>query len=723
MSPRGQKSKATAGRKTRKDGWAGLTWDDLDRWAGPRSVARGRSYELQGRVGDLAVGDDGRLLATVRGGERYVVTVWFVGATKKSPTKIESQCTCPVRYDCKHAVATVAAYLQALADKTAVPKAAPDDPRWKKLARAEEEYDDDLDEWDDDEDSDDDSDEWGDDDEIEDEVEEAKAPPPRKERSRPRTAADWERKIREMVCGKSREELAELVLSLIGRFPELNEEFRERIALSEGDVKRLVGQARRELQAITSEPAWQNRWTDEGNTPDYSRLKHRLERLLELGHADAVVELGRELISSAVRQVEESHDEGETAMEVADCMTVVFNAVAKSSLPAPKKLLFAIDASLADHYDIVGESVGKILDAKWSTDDWSAVADKLAARLKAEGGRADDDAGDDFSRNYRRDNLTDWLTTALENAKRQGEIRAIYEAEAARTGSYERLVRFLIEQRQVDDAARWAREGIEKTRAKLPGIAGSLAQLLCDVAARRKRWDVVAAHAAVDFLDHPSQRGFEELMAKAKKAKCEEQVRKAALRFLETGDSPVKIVQSKKEGAAVRVDSSWPLPVPDYLAPLLADDSRVYRKTGPHYDVLLDMAITAKRPDDVLHWYDKMTAGQKDASLAWGRYGANAGAANRVAEAVAKSHPERALEIYRRGLDGALPHANMASYESATVYLRKMRPIMDALGRKQEWSDLLVGIREKYRNRPRFMELLDNLEGRTILAAKKVRRR
>jgi hypothetical protein len=28
---------------------------------------------------------------------------------------------------------------------------------------------------------------------------------------------------------------------------------------------------------------------------------------------------------------------------------------------------------------------------------------------------------------------------------------------------------------------------------------------------------------------------------------------------------------------------------------------------------------------------------------------------------------------------------------------------------------LLADIREKYRNRPRFMELLDKLEGRTIL--------
>ncbi len=31
----------------------------------------------------------------------------------------------------------------------------------------------------------------------------------------------------------------------------------------------------------------------EGTIPDFSRVHHRFERLLELGHADVVVSLGR----------------------------------------------------------------------------------------------------------------------------------------------------------------------------------------------------------------------------------------------------------------------------------------------------------------------------------------------------------------------------------------------------------------------------------------------
>lgn len=47
--------------------WASLTWEDVNSWAGSRSASRGRTYQRQGRVADLAVTEDGKLLATVMG--------------------------------------------------------------------------------------------------------------------------------------------------------------------------------------------------------------------------------------------------------------------------------------------------------------------------------------------------------------------------------------------------------------------------------------------------------------------------------------------------------------------------------------------------------------------------------------------------------------------------------------------------------------------------------
>ncbi len=661
-------------------------------------------------------------MATVQGRKHYVVSVWLVRG-RRHDGPLQSTCTCPVGYDgCKHAVAVVAEYLGALAEERSVPRADPDDPRWARLQDDEDGLEtEDLD------------DEWGADEdwEVEDGEEEhrpaarpgKKAAKTAKPKTPRRTRAQWDEKIRQFIRAKDREELAELVCSFVERFAELREELKERIALGEGDVDRLVTQARHELRELTAEIGWQNRWQGEGHTPDYSRLRHRLERLLELGHADAVVELGRDLLPRAMAQVAESHDEGETAMAVSECMPVLFDAVMKSALSGPEKILFAIDACLKDDYDVVGDAAGKVLDAKWSRDDWSAVADQLQGRLQQMAAKADDP----WSHNYRRERIGDWLLDALENAGRGDELLNVLETEARATNSYQRLVEHLIQQRQYDDAERWAREGIERTCQKLPGIASALAGLLCELARRRRRWDVVAAHAACQFFSTPGKSTFAELVTQAAKAKCEEQVRAAALQFLETGKPPIqcatagKTKKGKAAKRAIRVDPAWPLPLPDYLVPLFEQNQARHALAGPHYNVLLDMAIAARKPDEVLHWYDRMQTGRGRSAGPWGGYWH--GDAERVAAAVVKSHPQRALEIYQQQLEGHLPHANMSAYQAAADCLRKMRPILKSLGREVEWSALLTEIRNKYGNRPRFMEILDRLTGRTILEEGKSRRK
>ena len=157
MKRRAAKKRASSkAQKAGKD-WASLTWDDLDRWAGPRSVSRGRSYQRQGRVQDLAIAEDGRLLATVEGGDRYFVSVWLLGKPKRGEV-LDSHCTCPVGYSgCKHAVAVVADYLESLANETAVPTADPEDRRWSKLDGSDADYE--SDELDDDWEADDDEEE------------------------------------------------------------------------------------------------------------------------------------------------------------------------------------------------------------------------------------------------------------------------------------------------------------------------------------------------------------------------------------------------------------------------------------------------------------------------------------------------------------------------------------------------------------------------------------
>lgn len=193
-------------------------------------------------------------------------------------------------------------------------------------------------------------------------------------------------------------------------------------------------------------------------------------------------------------------------------------------------------------------------------------------------------------------------------AGRGDEVFAIYEKEARATGSYERLIKLLIEQKRYDDAERWVTEGIATTAGKLPGLASNLASQLCELARSRKQWDLVAAHTAYQFFDRPSRETFGPLLAAADRAGCKEPVRRLAQHFLETGISPIQVAAAKKGEAKIQISQDWPLPVPEHLIPLLRSEASIRRIPAPHFHVLIDTAAVDKRPDDVLQWYDKMCA-------------------------------------------------------------------------------------------------------------------
>jgi uncharacterized Zn finger protein len=693
-------------KQIQKNVWAALSWDDLTNWAGTRSVSRGRAYQNQGRVDDLAVSEDGWLLASVTGGDRYAVTVWCDPERKKGGA-LYSRCTCPVGADgCKHAVAVVAEYLKLLGEDAEIPAADPDDERWAMLSGEDNEADDD------DFGADDFETDSGEGRDYEEKHQPRRAHSPG---AGSRAQLGTDEKIRKHIDAKSREELVALVWSLTGRFPELREEFRDRIALGEGDVDRLVTQTRQELKRVASESGWRNSWTGEGHTPDYSRLKHRVERLLELGHPDGVVRLGPEIMALGMEQIGQSNDEGETAEALGKCMPVIFQAVATSSLPPARKLLFVIDAHLRDDYGVMDNVEDVVLEMPVEQTAWSEVADLLAQRLKTPVKE-----GDPFHRRYQRDRISHWLIDALKKAGRESEVLAVCEREARATDSYERLVKLLVDEKRYDDAERWAVEGIEKTASKLPGIAANLGKLMGEAARHRRQWEIVAAHAAWEFFERPGRDKFQELMTAAAKAGFQEAVCSFALGFLETGVSPFFAVLHKGS-RELEVRKDWPLPVPAYLLPLFRDAAASHTSDRPHYDVLIDMAIADQRHDDVLRWYDAMRASQKQ-QRGFSSWMGGSDYADRVAAAVADSHPDRTLEIYRQRVDENLQRAHVSAYEAVAAYLRKMRPVLQSLHREAELTQTLAEIRLRHRNRPRFMEILDKLDSRPILQQRQARR-
>jgi uncharacterized Zn finger protein len=131
--------------------------------------------------------------------------------------------------------------------------------------------------------------------------------------------------------------------------------------------------------------------------------------------------------------------------------------------------------------------------------------------------------------------------------------------------------------------------------------------------------------------------------------------------------------------------------------------------------VLIDLAIAHDDPAGALRWHDAFLADATHAKpdLAWESPDAYA---DRVAEAVSRSHPHRALDIYRRRIEQHLKHASAREYELVADYLRKVRPILVAIGCESDWDHLLTDIRTRFKNRPRLMETLDRLDARPITA-------
>ncbi|HET7399145.1 MAG TPA: DEAD/DEAH box helicase [Intrasporangium sp.] len=124
-------------------GWlAWLTDDELESELGVDTVERGAAYHRSRAVSSLTVGRDGRvLLASVRGsrGRSYqtVVTARDVGAGEADGDLFgdedgelawAGQCSCPMRFDCKHVVAVILAARSRLAGG-----GRPATPAWEAL--------------------------------------------------------------------------------------------------------------------------------------------------------------------------------------------------------------------------------------------------------------------------------------------------------------------------------------------------------------------------------------------------------------------------------------------------------------------------------------------------------------------------------------------------------------------------------------------------------------
>lgn len=666
-------------------GFEDLTWEDLSLWADTKILGRGKSYKQQ--VTDIGRTSDGGIIAWVHGTKKYVTLV-----KRESSGTISAVCSCPYDWSpCKHSVALVLAYLDSLKNKQDVPLVSKIDKRLQLVSDLKGRgVSDGI--WE------------GDDEDFNADCDESRQGVPCKHGTSARRSPSVRTRktkqtniVRQRIESMGKAELVEFVLDLVKKYPEIGGKIEEEEALKDGRINKIVRSIREEIEALASEPAWANYWSGASSIPDYSRVRERLQALLDSGHADAVVQLGKDLWDLGNQQIGESDDEGETGEEIASCMEVVLQSVTRSSLAPRDQILYIIDAYLSDEYGLLDGSesfFGEFTDKQ----SWSEVADSLLARLE-EMPRVH--MKTDFSKSYRRKCIMHWAIDALGRSGRRNEIIPLVESEAPITQCYGNLVDHLLSAKRVTEAKAVAVKGFLENIKSLSGIAWDLAAKLISIAEKEKELPLVAAYRSLEFFDRPSLDSYRKLRKAAEAAGHWPAVREAAIRFLETGARPDLPSTDARKHVKSKVTEPWPLPRTEITAAC----AKTTRQDFPHTTTLIRIAIDEKDSDEVIRRYN-LTKNSRFSDVYL---------CTEVAEAVKQSHPDASLEIWKKLAEDQIRLVKPAAYEVAAGYLRKMRDIYRKTQRLDEWEELIRDIRSVHKPKRSLMQILDTLESKRIV--------
>lgn len=461
--------------------------------------------------------------------------------------------------------------------------------------------------------------------------------------------------------------------------------------MDKGQIDKLVRSVRMQIHNLTDEPAWYDSWNEDGYIPDFRPLLDKLQGLVNKGFADAVLKLGEELWTRGMRQVAESHDEGDTAQGIAECLEIVLQALTASSLTPAEQLQWVIDRLFEDDYDLLASGEKFLQKPSFLPEHWQIVAENLEKHLQSfpkSSSRVRLDG-------YRRTALVNRLIDAYTRSGAKDKVIPLLEKEAHTCRNYAQLVDALLASGEREKAHQWCLSGYARTIEDSPGITSDLQQRLRKMAEQDQRHDLAAAYRAQDFFAYPGLENYQHLHKASQKAGHWPAVREAVLGYLQAGKRP-DIQAAKNVG-------SWPLPEPQ-VVPSRKKQER-WPEKFPCLDLLIEIAIAEKRTEDLITLYEQYRKTKR-----WGWETDKA-----VAKAVANSHPQLALAIWLAIAESLIAQVKPKSYEEAAVYLRLMHKVYTSEKRLADWQALIARLRQQHKAKRRLMEVLDGLGGKKLV--------
>ena len=651
-----------------------FTWNDLDAWVGSKTLVRGRQYQREHRVGDLARTRGGELVAWVSRSERYATAITANGGN------LRSWCTCPVGTSCKHAVAVVLEYLESLKNDVPVRTLTDNDPRLLTFARS---------------------------------IPGSKAGLPFAKASEQKTLSETsdngespcdlfaEEVLHAYFNGLPKEDLVVLLDELCRKYPDIGQDINAKNTLASADPEAILESLRAEIDALTIEPGRGGPWNRRSAVPDYSSMNDRMEVLLSSGLADEVLRCGMDLFRSATAEIDEMGEEGEdgeesenVVFEVSECMKTVFLALDRSTLPVHERMMYVADIESGDSYCLRPRD-HVFWNGPFTENDWSRFADLLITRLEADQSGGDMNEKSPF---YAREDFIRKLLSALDAANRSEDAIRICTGAAAKPGYTTSLVRYLIRLKRWEEARQWIGREIRQVHGHY-GKEGELRSLLRELWEQEGDWLHIAGMRAEEFLSLPSIHGYRELKTSSERAGAWSQVNESVSEFLVLDKKPGSYISQSGNGERIM----GILPRSGVIS--LKPERRI---RAPAYELLLAIAIDKKDPDAVLAWYDQSET-EKPACIL------STILVEGIADAIAEKFPERAVTIRKRIAEAYIKEARPKSYESAIGHIRKIKKNLKDQDRLPEWELYLKDLRMNHLRKKRFIDMLAILDERPIV--------
>lgn len=566
--------------------------------------------------------------------------------------KLSSICTCPVGYNCKHGVAAVLEYLELAEKGEEIPVISEGDPLILRARQGSA----------------------------------LKIGETRDSHQVFRT------ELRKYLEQMKKEELIDLLMNLSDRDALLSRNLWDMLNLASGKTEETIESIYLELEKLREEARSYEYEGYSSQLPDFSKIKNRMETLLEAGNADQVADMGIKIMEEYA-EIAPYDEEGDIGMEVGKCMEVVIKALIQSGIPAHEKMLRVLDLELKDEYDIFDEEL--FWNSDFPVEEWKRFSEILKDRLDA----SDREESPSYS-SWDMENLVERLVFVLEKAGNYEEAISICEekVEAGNERSYVRLIKVLLAAGQKEKAEEWIYRGIKEIRESYHRTVHELLHILLEIKEKEENWLFATALRAEEFFRYPSLQYYTDLWESAKKAGIWEEVRKAVHEYLENGKLPADRTSPDEE----------PSSLPGVLPKTGLTNRDSFRKIdAPALELLIDIAVEEKNPDEVARWYGKLKNKEKGDRYFYRR--------DKIARTVEEKYPEIAIEIWKMIAEEFISRTKTEAYESASIYLLMVRNALEDRGQKAEWESYLREIREKNRLKRKLLEILDTLEKRRVI--------